>query len=159
VWHRVGGCLMGSDMRCCQAPNTLLSGAQLLYTMRGFCTIDGTSYHVPNTGHAHPTTSALLPPACSNIATDATQACNIAGPIAHLLCDMPSSCMANRMRLCTGFKPSRTSGSARPTMTDMAYCTAHKRKSVSTAQVAMTVVYCCYQSCKLPQLMVDRFTC
>ena len=33
----------------------------------------------------------------------------------------PSSCMANKMRLCTGFSPSRTSGSARPTITDMAY--------------------------------------
>ena len=29
----------------------------------------------------------------------------------------PSSCMAKRQRLWTGFKPSRTSGSARPTMT------------------------------------------
>ena len=28
--------------------------------------------------------------------------------------------MANRMRRCTGFRPSRTSGSARPTMTDIA---------------------------------------
>ena len=33
----------------------------------------------------------------------------------------PSSYMAYRMRRWTGFKPSRTSGSARPTMTDIAY--------------------------------------
>ena len=39
-----------------------------------------------------------------------------------LLGSRPSSCMANRMRLCTGFRPSRTSGSARPTITDIAYC-------------------------------------
>ena len=32
-----------------------------------------------------------------------------------------SSYMAYRMRRCTGFRPSRTSGRARPTMTDMAY--------------------------------------
>lgn len=38
-----------------------------------------------------------------------------------LLCCRPSSCIANRMRRCTGFRPSRTSGRARPTMTDMAY--------------------------------------
>ena len=30
--------------------------------------------------------------------------------------------MACRMRRCTGFNPSRASGSARPSMTDMAYC-------------------------------------
>jgi hypothetical protein len=52
-------------------------------------------------------------------------------PLAHLRCGfpdvMPSSCMAKRMRRCTGFKPSRTSGSARPTMTDMAYCRAGKQ--------------------------------
>ena len=34
----------------------------------------------------------------------------------------PSSCMANKMRRCTGFNPSRTSGNALPTMTDIAYC-------------------------------------
>jgi hypothetical protein len=34
---------------------------------------------------------------------------------------VPSSCMANRMRRCTGFKPSRTSGMARPTMTESEY--------------------------------------
>ena len=33
---------------------------------------------------------------------------------------MPMSYIAYRMRRCTGFKPSRTSGSARDTMTDMA---------------------------------------
>ena len=32
----------------------------------------------------------------------------------------PISCMPNRMRRCTGFSPSRTSGSARPTITLMA---------------------------------------
>ena len=39
-----------------------------------------------------------------------------------LLGSRPSSCMAKSMRLCTGFRPSRTSGSARPTITDIAYC-------------------------------------
>ena len=33
---------------------------------------------------------------------------------------IPMSCMAYRIRLCTGFNPSRTSGNARDTMTDMA---------------------------------------
>ena len=41
-----------------------------------------------------------------------------------LLCARPSSCMAYRMRRCTGFRPSRTSGSARPTITLMAYWAA-----------------------------------
>ena len=33
----------------------------------------------------------------------------------------PLSYMEYRIRRCTGFNPSRTSGRARPTMTDMAY--------------------------------------
>ena len=32
----------------------------------------------------------------------------------------PSSCIPKRMRRCTGFSPSRASGSARETMTDIA---------------------------------------
>ena len=32
----------------------------------------------------------------------------------------PPSYIAYRTRVCTGFRPSRTSGSARPTMTDIA---------------------------------------
>jgi len=31
--------------------------------------------------------------------------------------ETPISCIAYRMRRCTGFRPSRTSGSARPAMT------------------------------------------
>jgi len=31
----------------------------------------------------------------------------------------PNSCMANRMRRCEGFNPSRTSGRAREIMTDI----------------------------------------
>ena len=34
----------------------------------------------------------------------------------------PRSCMAYKMRRCTGLSPSRASGRARPTMTDIAYC-------------------------------------
>ena len=33
----------------------------------------------------------------------------------------PSSRIANRMRRCTGFWPSQTSGNARPLTTDIAY--------------------------------------
>ena len=36
----------------------------------------------------------------------------------------PRSFIAYRIRRCTGLRPSCTSGSARPTITDMAYCTA-----------------------------------
>ena len=58
---------------------------------------------------------------------------------AHLRCGfpdvMPSSCMAKRMRRCTGFRPSRTSGSARPTMTDMAYCRAGKGWPIGMLQI------------------------
>ena len=35
------------------------------------------------------------------------------------LCSTPMSCIAYRMRRCTGLRPSRTSGKARPMMTDM----------------------------------------
>ena len=38
----------------------------------------------------------------------------------------PRSFIAYKMRLCTGFRPSCTSGKARPTITDMAYCTAER---------------------------------
>ena len=34
----------------------------------------------------------------------------------------PRSFIAYKMRRCTGFRPSLTSGNARPTMTDIAYC-------------------------------------
>lgn len=60
------------------------------------------------------------------------------GPIFHsdpwcraclkgLLGSRPSSCMAYKMRRCTGLRPSRTSGRARPTITDMAYCASAHR--------------------------------
>lgn len=44
-----------------------------------------------------------------------------------LLCSIPSSCIAKRMRRWTGLSPSRTSGSALPTITDIAYC--HTKKN------------------------------
>lgn len=37
----------------------------------------------------------------------------------------PRSCMAKRMRRWTGLSPSLTSGSALPTITDIAYCEKH----------------------------------
>ena len=44
------------------------------------------------------------------------------GEITDVNIDEAFSCMVYKIRRCTGFKPSRTSGSARATMTDIEYC-------------------------------------
>ena len=54
--------------------------------------------------------------------------------LAHLLCGRsgrrPRSNMEYKIRRCTGFRPSRTSGRARATMTDMEY--SRNERSISS---------------------------